>query len=80
MVCPPVREIIHSLKLVDYLLVQADKQWYNYYKLAEKHRGIYTHKPFARRNIKKKQKKTKNSEAILKLIYMCLVDGATVTY
>ena len=31
MVCPPVREIIHSLKLVDYLLIQADKPWYNYY-------------------------------------------------
>ena len=31
MICPPLREIIHSLKLVDYLLVQADKQWYNYY-------------------------------------------------
>ena len=33
MVCPPVREIIHSLELVNYLLVQADKPWYmyNYY-------------------------------------------------
>ena len=31
MVCPPVGEIIHLLKLVDYLLVQADKPWYNYY-------------------------------------------------
>ena len=31
MVCAPVREIIHSLKLVDYLLVKADKPWYNYY-------------------------------------------------
>ena len=31
MVCPPVREIIHELKLVDYLLVQADKAWYDYY-------------------------------------------------
>ena len=31
MVCLPVWEIIHSLKLVDYLLVQADKLWYNYY-------------------------------------------------
>ena len=30
-VCPPVRKIIHSLKLVDYLHVQADKPWYNYY-------------------------------------------------
>ena len=31
MVCPPVREIIHSLKLADYLLLQADKPWYNFY-------------------------------------------------
>ena len=30
--CPPVRKIIHSLKLVDYLHVQADNPWYNYYK------------------------------------------------
>ena len=30
-VCPYVRKIIHSLKLVDYLHVQADKPWYNYY-------------------------------------------------
>ena len=30
-VCPPVRDIIHSLKLVDNLLVQADKPWYDYY-------------------------------------------------
>ena len=29
--CPPVRKIIHSLKLVDYLNVQADNPWYNYY-------------------------------------------------
>ena len=28
--CPPVRKIIHSLKLVDYLHVQADNPWYNY--------------------------------------------------
>ena len=31
MVCSPLREIIHSLKLVDYLHIQADKQRYNYY-------------------------------------------------
>ena len=31
MVCPPVREIIHGLMLVDYHLVQTDKPWYNYY-------------------------------------------------
>ena len=30
-VCPPERKIIHSLKLVDYLHVQADTPWYNYY-------------------------------------------------
>ena len=30
-VCPPVRKIIHLLKLVDYLHVQADNPWYNYY-------------------------------------------------
>ena len=28
MVCSPVQEIINSLKLVDYLLIQADKPWY----------------------------------------------------
>ena len=28
--CPAVREIIHSLKLADYLLIQADKPWNNY--------------------------------------------------
>ena len=33
-VCPPVRKIIHSLKLVDYLHVQADNPWYNYYLIA----------------------------------------------
>ena len=27
MVCPPVRELIKSLKLVDYPLAQADKPW-----------------------------------------------------
>ena len=27
----PVRKIIHPLKLVYYLHVQADKPWYNYY-------------------------------------------------
>ena len=30
-VCPPVRKVIHSLKLVDYFNVQADNPWYNYY-------------------------------------------------
>ena len=30
-VCPPIRKIIHSLKLVDFLHVQADNPWYNYY-------------------------------------------------
>ena len=28
---PPVRKIIHSLKLVDYLHIQADNPWFNYY-------------------------------------------------
>ena len=32
-VCPPVRKIIHSLKLVDYLHIKADNPWYNYYVL-----------------------------------------------
>ena len=31
--CPPVRKIIHSLKIVDYLHVQVDNPWYNYYML-----------------------------------------------
>ena len=31
MYCPAVYKIIHSLKLVDYLHVQADNPWYNYY-------------------------------------------------
>ena len=30
-VCPPVHKIIHLLKLVDYLHVQVDNPWYNYY-------------------------------------------------
>ena len=29
MVCPPVREIIHSLKLLDYHHVQAHEPWDN---------------------------------------------------
>ena len=29
--CPPERKIIHSLKLVDHLYVQADNPWCNYY-------------------------------------------------
>ena len=33
-VCPPVRKIIHSLKLVDYLHVQAHNPWYNYYLIS----------------------------------------------
>ena len=28
-VCQPVREIIHLLKLVDYLHITEDKTWYN---------------------------------------------------
>ena len=30
-VCLPVRKMFHSLKLVDYLHVQMDNPWYNYY-------------------------------------------------
>ena len=30
MVCPPVREIINSLRLVDYFFVPANKPWNNY--------------------------------------------------
>ena len=30
LVCPPVQEIIHSLRLVDYRLLQADKPWYKH--------------------------------------------------
>ena len=30
-VCLPVRKIIHSLKPVDYLHIQANNPWYNYY-------------------------------------------------
>ena len=30
MVCPSVQEIIHLLKLVDYLVIQTDKPWCNY--------------------------------------------------
>ena len=29
--CPMGSKIIHSLKLVDYLHVQADNPWYNFY-------------------------------------------------
>ena len=31
MMCPRIQEIIHLLKLMDYLLVKADKPWYNCY-------------------------------------------------
>ena len=37
--CPPVRKIIHSLKLVGYLHVQADNTWYNYYLTRTDSRG-----------------------------------------
>ena len=30
-VCSSEREVIHSLKLVDYLHLQTDTTWYNYY-------------------------------------------------
>ena len=41
---PPVRKIIHSLKLVDYFHVQADNPWYNYYlkfSFGEVYRRLY---------------------------------------
>ena len=38
-VCPPGRKIIHSLKLVDYLHVQADNPLYNYYVATHSHSG-----------------------------------------
>ena len=45
MVCPHVREIIHTQKLVGYLLVQPDKPWYKYYLSTEiKHRERLTEK------------------------------------
>ena len=37
----PVRKIIHSLKLVDYLHVQVDNPWYNYYVMD----ALYDFKP-----------------------------------
>ena len=40
--CPPVRKIIHSLKLVDYLNVQADNPWYNYYLYGNDHPVIWS--------------------------------------
>ena len=40
MVCLPVLEIIHLLKLVDYLLVHADKPWHTVITL-----NIGTHRP-----------------------------------
>ena len=36
-VYPSVRQIIHSLKLVDYLHVQAVNQLYNYYLIVQEH-------------------------------------------
>ena len=39
--CPPVRKIIHSLKLVDYLHVQADNPWYNYYVVTKISGGFF---------------------------------------
>ena len=40
-VCPPVRKIIHSLKLVDYLHVQGDNPWYNYYLTTDMHNSLF---------------------------------------
>ena len=42
MVCPPLGQKKHSLKLVDYLLVQADKPWYNYYIARNMKIGVFT--------------------------------------
>ena len=41
-VYPPARQIIHSLKLVDYLHVQVDNPWYNYYLYIEGEPVSYT--------------------------------------
>ena len=40
-------EIIHGLKLVDYLLVQADKPWHNYYLKRFKRLPIVHHKVYS---------------------------------
>ena len=40
-VCPHVRKIIHSLKLMDYLHVQADNPWYNYYVTISLHQKMW---------------------------------------
>ena len=40
--CPPVHKIIHSLNLVDYLQVQTDNPWYNYYLTLWKSIGLKT--------------------------------------
>ena len=37
--CPPAREIIHSLKLADYLQVQAARPEYNYYLFLSNAKG-----------------------------------------
>ena len=42
LVWPPVHKIIHSLKLVDYLQVQADNPWYNCYVTAEMRHSLAT--------------------------------------
>ena len=40
-VCPSVSKIIHSLKLVDYLHVQADNPWYNYHVTCEQVNSMF---------------------------------------
>ena len=44
-VCPPVCKIIHSLKPVDYLHVQADNPWYNYYVNCTHSQSCYFYLP-----------------------------------
>ena len=43
LVCPPIRKIIQSLKLVDYLHVQEDNPWYKYYLIDSKFREKKTY-------------------------------------
>ena len=52
-VCPRVRKIIHSLKLVDYLHVQADNQCNNYYIILF---GVYIYYVLATDNSKENLK------------------------
>ena len=62
MVYPPVGETIHSLNFVDYLLVQADKSWYNYSKTEDKAMVWNRHDLKARPALKKGERKNKNKD------------------